>query len=112
MAAGKSSRVHRQYKTTYRIRNWREYERGLSSRGDVTIWLSEEGAGSTPLSGTPSAFPTTWRDFHSAVPYTAAGCWALANAMCVSRRSEPDVARGGFTCRPSTSCPSQATKSS
>ena len=42
MAAGKSSRVKRQYKTKYRIRNWREYERGLSSRGDVTIWLSEE----------------------------------------------------------------------
>ncbi len=42
MAAGKSSRVNRQYKTKYRIRNWREYERGLSSRGDVTIWLSEE----------------------------------------------------------------------
>ena len=42
MAAGKSSRVHRKYKTKYRIRNWREYERGLSSRGDVTIWLSEE----------------------------------------------------------------------
>ena len=26
----------------YRIRNWREYERGLRSRGDVTIWLSED----------------------------------------------------------------------
>ena len=32
----------RQYKTKYRIRNWREYERGLRSRGDVTIWLSED----------------------------------------------------------------------
>ena len=42
MAAAKSSRVNRQYKTKYRIRNWREYERGLRSRGDVTIWLSEE----------------------------------------------------------------------
>ena len=28
MAAGKSSRINRQYKTKYRIRNWREYERG------------------------------------------------------------------------------------
>ncbi len=44
MAAGKSSRVNRKYKTKYRIRNWREYERGLRSRGDVTIWLSEEAA--------------------------------------------------------------------
>ena len=33
MAAGKSSRINRQYKTKYRIRNWREYERGLRSRG-------------------------------------------------------------------------------
>ncbi len=42
MAAKKSSRVNRKYKTKYRIRNWREYERGLRSRSDVTIWLSEE----------------------------------------------------------------------
>ena len=42
MAAQKSSRVNRRYKTKYRIRNWREYERGLRNRGDVTIWLSEE----------------------------------------------------------------------
>ena len=42
MAARKSSRVNRKYKTKYRIRNWKEYERGLRSRGDVTIWLSEE----------------------------------------------------------------------
>ena len=42
MVAAKSSRVHRQYKKKYRIRNWREYERGLRSRGDVTIWLSED----------------------------------------------------------------------
>ena len=42
MAASKSSRVNRKYKTKYRIQNWKEYERGLRSRGDVTIWLSEE----------------------------------------------------------------------
>ena len=48
MAAGKSSRVNRKYKTKYRIRNWREYERGLRSRGDVTIWLSEEVIGTSP----------------------------------------------------------------
>ena len=42
MAAGKSSRINRQYKAKYRIRNWRKYERGLRSRGDVTIWLSED----------------------------------------------------------------------
>jgi len=42
MAVRKSSRVNRKYKTKYRIRNWREYERGLRSRGNLTIWLSEE----------------------------------------------------------------------
>ena len=36
MAAGKSSRINRQYKTKYRIRNWREYERGLMSSGKRT----------------------------------------------------------------------------
>ncbi len=45
MAARKSSRVNRKYKTRYRVRNWREYERGLRNRGDVTIWLSEEAVG-------------------------------------------------------------------
>ena len=42
MAASKSSRVNRKYKTKYRIRKWKQYEGGLRSRGDVTIWLSEE----------------------------------------------------------------------
>ena len=42
MVAAKSSRVNRQYKRKYRIRNWREYESSLRSRGDTTIWLSED----------------------------------------------------------------------
>ena len=42
MPASKSSRVNRKYKTKYKVQNWREYERGLRSRGDVTIWLSVE----------------------------------------------------------------------
>ena len=42
MPAVKSSLVHPAYKTEYRVRNWREYEQGLRSRGDVTIWFSEE----------------------------------------------------------------------
>ena len=39
MAARKSSKVNRKYKTRYRIQNWPEYERGLKARGDVTIWM-------------------------------------------------------------------------
>ncbi len=42
MAARKSSRVHRKYKTKYRVTNWREYERGLRSRGDITVWFSDD----------------------------------------------------------------------
>ena len=42
MAAAKSSRVNRKYKTKYRVRNWKEYECGLRNRDDVAIWLSQE----------------------------------------------------------------------
>ena len=42
MAAKKSSRVNPKYKTRYRVRNWSDYERGLRSRGDVTMWFSDE----------------------------------------------------------------------
>src|SRR5438105_10047545 len=28
-------------KTTYRIRNWKEYNAALSARGSLTIWISE-----------------------------------------------------------------------
>ena len=42
MPAVKSSLVHPRYKTEYRVRNWREYEKGLRSRGDVTICFSDE----------------------------------------------------------------------
>ncbi len=36
MAARKSTRVNRKYKTKYRVTNWPEYERGLKSRGEQT----------------------------------------------------------------------------
>ena len=42
MATMRSSLVHPRYKTEYRVRNWREYERGLRARGDVTVWFSED----------------------------------------------------------------------
>ena len=38
----KPSRVPRKYKTPYRVGNWREYERALVQRGDVTLWLSAD----------------------------------------------------------------------
>ena len=42
MAARKSTRVNRNYKTKYRVTNWREYERGLRGRGDISVWFSDE----------------------------------------------------------------------
>ena len=54
MAAGKSSRINRQYKTKYRIRNWREYERGLRSRGDASLKADIAG-----LDGAASLVETT-----------------------------------------------------
>jgi hypothetical protein len=43
MSAVKSSLVDPRYKTEYRVRNWREYKRGLRARGDVTIWYGTRG---------------------------------------------------------------------
>ena len=41
MTAHKSSLVHPKYKTKYRVGNWKEYERGLRRRGNVTVWFTE-----------------------------------------------------------------------
>ena len=46
MAAGKSSRINRQYKTKYRIRNWREYERESAVDQMIT---AARGTGPFPL---------------------------------------------------------------
>jgi hypothetical protein len=42
MAARKSPKVNRKYKTQYRVKNWADYEAGLRGRGDVTLWISKE----------------------------------------------------------------------
>jgi hypothetical protein len=36
------SRVHPNYKTKYRVKNWASYDRALVRRGDLTVWLSAE----------------------------------------------------------------------
>ncbi len=47
-------------KTRYRTRNWREYDRGLIARGDLTVWLSPDMAWHPPEGtgrrGRPAAF--------------------------------------------------------
>ena len=40
--AHKRAYRHPKYKTSYRIKNWSEYEQSLRNRGDITIWLSRD----------------------------------------------------------------------
>jgi len=34
---------HPKYNTAYRLKNWRQYDQALRDRGDITLWLSQEG---------------------------------------------------------------------
>ena len=40
--AHKRAYRHPKYKTSYRIKNWSEYEESLRNRGDITVWLSRD----------------------------------------------------------------------
>ena len=33
---------HPKYKTQYRVKNWPEYDKSLSDRGDIAIWFSQD----------------------------------------------------------------------
>ena len=48
-------RQYKYAKSRYRVRNWAEYELGLRSRGDLTVWLSDAAldAWRAPPSGKP-----------------------------------------------------------
>jgi hypothetical protein len=37
-----NSRVHPKYKTQYRVSNGAEYDRALTKRGDITLWISKD----------------------------------------------------------------------
>ena len=39
---GMKSRVHRKFKTKYRVGNWAEYDRALVQRGDLKLWISAD----------------------------------------------------------------------
>ena len=48
-------------KTTYRLRNWGDYNRSLRLRGSLTVWISSAAVAhwtSTELTGEPGASPT------------------------------------------------------
>ena len=40
--AHKRAYRHPKYKTSYRIKNWPEYEKSLRNRGDITFWISQD----------------------------------------------------------------------
>jgi len=40
--AHKRAYRHPKYKTSYRVKNWPEYEKSLRNRGDITVWLSRD----------------------------------------------------------------------
>jgi hypothetical protein len=50
---------HPKYKTAYRVKNWREYDKSLRDRGDITLWISQEAidAWTPPQTGKRGAQP-------------------------------------------------------
>ena len=50
---------HPEYKTAYRVKNWREYEQSLRDRGDITLWITPEAisAWRAPMTGKRGAQP-------------------------------------------------------
>ena len=40
--SAKRFRVHPIDKTKYRVTDWREYDRRLVDRGDLTLWISQD----------------------------------------------------------------------
>ena len=38
----KRANRHPKYKTAYRVKNWREYDKSLRDRGDITLWISQD----------------------------------------------------------------------
>jgi hypothetical protein len=57
--AHKRPNRHPKYKTAYRVKNWREYEKALRDRGDITLWISQEAidAWTPPQTGKRGAQP-------------------------------------------------------
>jgi hypothetical protein len=50
---------HPKYKTADRVKNWREYDRALRNRGDITLWISQDAidAWTPPQMGKRGAQP-------------------------------------------------------
>jgi hypothetical protein len=50
---------HAKYKMAYRVKNWRQYDKSLHDRGDITLWLSQDAidAWTPPMTGKRGAQP-------------------------------------------------------
>lgn len=50
---------HPKYKTAYHVKNWRQYDKALRDRGDITLWLSQDAidAWTPPMTGKRGAQP-------------------------------------------------------
>ena len=57
--AHKRPNRHPIYKAAYRVKNWREYEKSLRDRGDITLWISQDAidAWRPPQTGKRGAQP-------------------------------------------------------
>ena len=55
----KRANRHPKYKTAYRVKNWREYDKSLRDRGDITLWISQDAidAWTPPQTGKRGAPP-------------------------------------------------------
>lgn len=55
----KRAKRHPNYKTAYRVNNWREYDQALRNRGDITFWISQDAvdAWTPPQTGKRGAQP-------------------------------------------------------
>jgi len=55
----KRAHRHPKYKTTYRVKNWPDYDKSLRDRGDITLWISQDAldAWMAPKSGKRGAQP-------------------------------------------------------
>src|SRR5262245_14079817 len=55
----KRAKRHPKYKTAYRVKNWREYDKSLRDRGDITLWISQDAidAWTPPQTGKRGAQP-------------------------------------------------------
>jgi hypothetical protein len=50
---------HPKYKTSYRVKNWADYDKALRDRGDITLWISQDAidAWTPPQTGKRGAQP-------------------------------------------------------